>query len=81
MHACSYHNLILLQMELKVNNSVKYIDIAEGSFLAFVRCDTPEGAQTLAQKSDEERHMTILEGKVVIYLLLSVMCELRFNFL
>ncbi|XP_031827273.1 la related protein 7 [Nomia melanderi] len=53
----------LLKMELKGSNSVKYIDITEGSFLAFVRCDTPEGARALAQKSDEERHMTILEGE------------------
>lgn len=65
MHACFYYSSILLQMELKGNSSVKYIDIAEGSFLVFVRCDTPEGARALAQKSDEERHMTILEGKFV----------------
>ncbi|XP_076278198.1 la related protein 7 [Lasioglossum baleicum] len=51
------------KMELKSNNLVKYIDVSEGSFIAFVRCDTTEGAQTFAQKSDEERHMTILEGK------------------
>lgn len=54
---------MILQMELKVNNAVKYIDVKESSFFAYVRCDTAEGAQALAQKSNEERHMTILEGK------------------
>ena len=52
-----------LKVELKMNNSVKYIDIKEGSSLAYVRCDTAEAAQTFAQKSDEERHMTLLEGE------------------
>ncbi|XP_076249186.1 la related protein 7 [Calliopsis andreniformis] len=52
-----------LKMELKGNNSVKYIDVDEGSFVAYVRCDTAEAAQTFAQRSDEEKHMTILEGE------------------
>ncbi|XP_076663513.1 la related protein 7 [Andrena cerasifolii] len=51
-----------LKVELKMNSSVKYIDIKEGSSLAYVRCDTAEAAQTFAQKSDEERHMTLLDG-------------------
>nr|XP_033338486.1 la-related protein 7 [Megalopta genalis]XP_033338487.1 la-related protein 7 [Megalopta genalis]XP_033338488.1 la-related protein 7 [Megalopta genalis] len=51
------------KMELKGNSSVKYIDINEGSFIAFVRCDTSEAAQSFAQKSNEERHMTILKGE------------------
>ncbi|XP_078050374.1 la related protein 7 [Augochlora pura] len=51
------------KMELKSNSAVKYIDVNEGSFVAFVRCDTAEAAQSFAQKSDEERHMTILKDK------------------
>lgn len=57
----------IFQVELKMNNSVKYIDIKEGSSLAYVRCDTAEAAQTFAQKSGEERHMTLLEGKSIQY--------------
>ncbi|XP_015432666.1 PREDICTED: la-related protein 7 [Dufourea novaeangliae] len=56
------------KMELKGNSSLKYIDVAESSFLAFVRCDTAEAAQTFIQKSNEERHMTILEGKDSSYI-------------
>ncbi|XP_003705365.2 la related protein 7 [Megachile rotundata] len=51
------------KMELKSNNSVKYIDVENDSYVAYVRCDTNEAAQTFAQKSDTERHMSILEGE------------------
>lgn len=51
-------------MELKNNNSVKYIDVEDGSCLAYVRCDTTEAAQAFTQKSNDERHVTVLEGKI-----------------
>lgn len=52
-----------LKMELKTNSSVKYIDVEDGSCHAYIRCDTSENAQAFTQKSNEERHMTILEGE------------------
>lgn len=51
------------KMELRGNSSVKYIDVQEGSYDAYVRCDTTEAAQALAQKSTDERHMTVLQDK------------------
>lgn len=51
------------KMELKGNSAIKYIDVEEGSFLAYIRCDTPEAAVSLAQKSDDEKHMTVLQDK------------------
>lgn len=51
------------KMELKGNSAIKYIDVEEGSFHAYIRCDTPEAAQALVQKSDDERQMTILQDK------------------
>ncbi|CAL7952130.1 unnamed protein product [Xylocopa violacea] len=51
------------KMDIKNNSSVKYIDVDDGSYLAYVRCDTNEAAQTFIQKSNEERLMTILEGE------------------
>lgn len=50
-------------MELKDNNSVKYIDITENSCEAYVRCDTPEAAQFLVQKNYEGKRLLILKGK------------------
>jgi len=50
-------------MELKDNNSVKYVDVIADSCEAYIRCDTAEAAQTFAQQSYEGRHLTILEGK------------------
>jgi len=54
-------------MELRENNSVKYIDVTADSCEAYVRCDTAEAAQTLTQKSCEGRHLTVLEGKYLAY--------------
>ncbi|KOC60892.1 La-related protein 7 [Habropoda laboriosa] len=54
------------KIELKANSFVKYIDVEDGSCLAYIRCDTNENAQTFTQKPNEERHMTILEGKSII---------------
>lgn len=53
-------------MELKNNNSVKYIDVENGSYTAYVRCDTSEAAQTFTQKSDKEKNMAILEGNKIV---------------
>ena len=53
-------------MELKgssSNSTVKYVDVNEGSNIAFIRCDSAESAKSLAQKATEERTMTILDGK------------------
>ncbi|EZA52284.1 La-related protein [Ooceraea biroi] len=50
------------KIELKDNNSVKYIDVTDGSCEAYVRCDTAEAAQSFAQKSYEGRRSTILKG-------------------
>ncbi|KOX80581.1 La-related protein 7 [Melipona quadrifasciata] len=52
-----------LKMELKNNSSIKYTDVEDGSCVAYVRCDTAEAAQIFVQKSDEERHMRLLEGE------------------
>lgn len=52
-------------MELKDNNSVKYIDVTHGSCEAYVRCDTAEAAQSLVQKNYEGRCLTILKGKYI----------------
>ncbi|CAL1675530.1 unnamed protein product [Lasius platythorax] len=49
------------KMELRDNNSVKYIDITHGSCEAYVRCDTAEAAQSIVQKSYEGRYLTILK--------------------
>lgn len=54
-------------MELKDNNSVKYIDVTADSCEAYVRCDTAEAAQTFVQKSYEGRRLTVLEGKYLAY--------------
>ncbi|KAG7207401.1 hypothetical protein KM043_009053 [Ampulex compressa] len=48
--------------ELKSNSSVKYIDVTDGSYQAFIRCDAAEAAQSFVQKSNEKRRMTVLEG-------------------
>ncbi|EGI67069.1 PREDICTED: uncharacterized protein LOC105144452 [Acromyrmex echinatior] len=50
------------KMELKDNNSVKYVDVIVDSCEAYIRCDTAEAAQTFAQQNYEGRHLTILEG-------------------
>ncbi|KYN17915.1 PREDICTED: la-related protein 7 [Trachymyrmex cornetzi] len=50
------------KMELKDNNSIKYVDVIADSCEAYIRCDTAEAAQTFAQQSYEGRHLTILEG-------------------
>jgi len=49
------------KMELRDNNSVKYIDVAHGSCEAHVRCDTAEAAQSFTQKSHEGRRLTVLK--------------------
>lgn len=54
-------------MELRDNNSVKYIDATVDSCEAYVRCDTAEAAQTFAQKSHEGRRLTVLDGKYLTY--------------
>jgi La-related protein 7 len=55
-------------MELKDNNSVKYIDITDGSCEAYIRCDTTEAAQLFVQKSYDGRRLTILKGKYFLQL-------------
>ncbi|XP_024873267.1 la-related protein 7-like [Temnothorax curvispinosus] len=50
------------KMELKENNSVKYIDVTADSCEAYVRFETAEAAQTFVQKSYEGRRLTVLEG-------------------
>lgn len=55
-------------MELKDNNSVKYIDVTHGSCEAYIRCDTTEAAQSLVQKNYEGRCLTILKGKYILEL-------------
>lgn len=59
-------------MELKDNNSVKYIDITNGSCEAYVRCDTVEAAQLFVQGSYDGRRLTILKGKYFLYFAISV---------
>lgn len=54
-------------MELKNNNSIKYIDVEDGSCFIYVRCETAEAAQTFTQKFGEEKHITILEGKQIFF--------------
>lgn len=54
-------------MELKDNNSVKYIDVTTDSCEAYVRCDTTEAAKAFVQKSYEGKRLTILEGKYLAY--------------
>jgi len=54
-------------MELKDNNSVKYIDITDGSCEAYIRCDTTEAAQLFVQNSYDGRRLTILKGKGIFY--------------
>ncbi|XP_054001194.1 la-related protein 7 [Hylaeus anthracinus] len=51
------------KLELKRNTFVKYVDVKEGSFLAYVRFETADAAQMFVQKSNEENHMTILDGE------------------
>lgn len=50
-------------MELRDNNSIKYIDVTHGSCEAYVRCDTSEAAQSFAQKNCEGRRFVVLQGK------------------
>lgn len=52
-------------MEIKggsTSNSIKYVDIREGSNIAFVRFDSNESAKLFTQKNRDDRQMTILEG-------------------
>lgn len=50
-------------MEIKDNNSVKYIDVTKGSCEAYIRCDTAEAAQSfVTQKSNEGKRLTVLTG-------------------
>lgn len=49
------------KMELRDNNSVKYIDVTHGSCEAYIRCDTAEAAQSFVQKSYEGKCLTILK--------------------
>lgn len=53
-------------MELRDNNSVKYIDVTHGSCEAHIRCDTAEAAQSFVQKSYEGKCLTILKGKYIL---------------
>lgn len=62
----TYVFFFFFQMELKDNDSIKYIDIAENSCEAYVRCDTPEAAQFLVQKNYEGKRLTVLKGKQFI---------------
>lgn len=53
-------------MEIKgssSSSSIKYVDIREGSNIAFVRFDSSESAKSFTQKTRDDRTMTILEGK------------------
>lgn len=50
-------------MELRDNNSIKYIDVTHGSCEAYIRCDTSEAAQSFAQKDYEGRRSMVLKGK------------------
>ncbi|XP_014616882.1 PREDICTED: la-related protein 7 [Polistes canadensis] len=50
-----------LKAELKGNNSIKYIDVSEGASEVYVRCDTPESAQSFVQKSNKENNMVVLK--------------------
>lgn len=53
-------------MEIKGSsstNSIKYVDVREGSSEAFVRFDSCESAKSFTQMIREDRTMTILEGK------------------
>ncbi|KAK2579111.1 hypothetical protein KPH14_001282 [Odynerus spinipes] len=52
-----------LKMELKNNSCIKYIDVSESASEAYVRCDTPESAQSFVKKSNEEQNMTILKDE------------------
>ncbi|XP_043505178.1 la-related protein 7-like isoform X2 [Polistes fuscatus] len=52
-----------LKAELKGNNSIKYIDVSEGASEVYVRCDTPESAQSFVQKSNKENNMVILKDE------------------
>lgn len=54
-------------MEMKDNNSVKYIDVTNGSCEAYVRCDTVEAAELFVQKSYDGKRLTILKGKMCLY--------------
>ncbi|XP_043470915.1 la-related protein 7 [Leptopilina heterotoma] len=53
------------KMEIKgssSSSSIKYVDIREGSNIAFVRFDSSESAKSFTQKTRDDRTMTILEG-------------------
>lgn len=52
-----------LKMELKGNNSIKYIDVSEGASEVYVRCDTPESAQSFIKKSNKDQNMKILKDE------------------
>lgn len=52
---------------MKDNNSVKYIDVTNGSCEAYVRCDTVEAAELFVQKSYDGKRLTILKGKMCLY--------------
>lgn len=54
-------------MELRDNNSVKYIDVTAGSCEAYIRCDTAEAAQIFVQKSYEGRRLVVLKGKIYVF--------------
>nr|XP_050865493.1 la-related protein 7 [Vespula vulgaris]XP_050865503.1 la-related protein 7 [Vespula vulgaris] len=52
-----------LKAELKGNNNIKYIDVSESANEVYVRCDTPESAQSFIQKSNKEKNMIILKDE------------------
>lgn len=41
--------------------------MSEGANEVYVRCDTPESAQSFIQKSNKERNMIILKSELIIF--------------
>lgn len=48
--------------ELKNNSNIKYVDIKEGSNVAYIRCDSTEVASVLAKKTAEDKRFDLLTG-------------------
>lgn len=44
------------------SSQIKYVDIKEGSNVAFVRCESSEAAKTLSEETSDEKCFKVLEG-------------------
>lgn len=44
------------------SGKIKYVDVKEGSNVAFVRCESSEAAKTLAEETNDDKCFKVIDG-------------------